>query len=142
MSYSKLKESRASAVVKSLPHGARNKRNGDIKLVRITIDPDFTPIVPVLIPSVAEVRAFAQGLHQRKKDWRGMAFGWEAGYHASQREKPLHSKMKFTPAEFWIGDATVWGFSMMWEDGDDLPPSEAVSDWNIVKKLPRQTKKM
>lgn len=125
-----------------MPRGARNKPSGEINLVKITIDPDFTPIVPVLIPSVAEVRLFAQALHEKKKDWRGIAFGWEAEYHASRRDKPPHSKMQFTPAEFWIGDATIWGFSMMWEDGDECPPSEAVSDWNIVKKLPGRTKKI
>ncbi len=41
--------------------------------------------------------------------------------------------MTFTPAEFWMGDSSVWGFSMMWEYGDDKPPSEALSDWNVIK---------
>ncbi|MBI4673706.1 MAG: hypothetical protein HY741_18815 [Chloroflexi bacterium] len=111
------------------------KISGSVALVKITIDPEFTPIVPVLIPRIADVRAFAQDLHQRHKDWQGITFGWEAEYHASRRDKPPHSKIEFTPAEFWIGDATIWGFSMMWEDGDDRPPSEAVSDWNVVKKF-------
>ena len=43
--------------------------------------------------------------------------------------------MTWTPAEFWIGDATIWGFSMMWEDGDDQAPSEALSDWNVIEKI-------
>lgn len=103
--------------------------------VKITIDSEFTPIVPVLIPDLDEVRDFARELHRKNMDWEGNAFGWDAEYHASRPEAPSQSKMKFTPAEFWMGDATIWGFSMMWEDGDDAPPSESVSDWNVVDEL-------
>jgi len=45
--------------------------------------------------------------------------------------------MTFTPADFWIGDATIWGFSMMWEDGDDKAPVESISDRNVVEELQR-----
>lgn len=48
---------------------------------------------------------------------------------------PPHSRMPFTPADFWIGDATIWGFAMMWEDGDDKAPVESTSDWNVLEEL-------
>lgn len=118
-----------------MPRGAMSKISGNLALVKIAIDSDFTPIVPVLIPHVRDVRILAHQLHRGKKDWQGIAFGWEAEYHASKQQKPPHSKMEFTPAEFWIGDSTIWGFSMMWEDGDEQPPSESLSDENIVKKI-------
>jgi hypothetical protein len=103
--------------------------------VKITIDQEFRPVVPVLIPDLDAVRAFAQQLHEKNEYWQGEAFGWEAEYNPSRPEPPPHSKMLFTPADFWIGDATVWGFSMMWEHGDDHPPVETVNDSNIVEAL-------
>lgn len=132
MSYQKFKESPSPEPAKSSQLGMRNKTNGTVVRVKVTIDPEFTPVVPVVIPHIEAVRAFAQKLHERNVDWQGNAFGWDAEYHASSQEKPLHSKMTFTPAEFWIGDATIWGVSMMWEGGDQEPPSEAISDWNIL----------
>lgn len=112
-----------------------NLTNATVVLVKVTIDPEFTPIIPVLIPNLEDVRALVKDLHQLKMDWQGSAFGWEAEYHASRPKQPEYSKMSFTPAEFWIGDSTIWGFSMMWDDGNDQPPSEAISDWNTVKLL-------
>lgn len=109
-----------------------SKLNGTVALVKVTIDSEFTPIIPILIPSLDDVRSLATELHQQNVDWQGIAFGWEAEYHASRPEQPENSKMTFTPAEFWIGDSTIWGFSMMWEDGDDHLPGESVSDWNII----------
>jgi hypothetical protein len=103
--------------------------------IKITIDQEFQPIVPVFLPDVEAVRAFAQQIHEQNEYWQGEAFGWEAEYHPSRQESPPHSKMSFTPAEFWIGDATIWGFSMMWEDGDDHPPVETVNDWNVIAEV-------
>jgi hypothetical protein len=108
-----------------------------IAKIRITIDQEFQPVVPVFIPDVDVARSFAQQLHKKKVDWQGEAFGWEAEYRASRQESPPYSKMSFTPAEFWIGDATIWGFSMMWEDGDDRPPVETLNDENVVDRPQR-----
>lgn len=135
MSSPKLKESLALEPNKSSQPGKTNRISGTVARVKITIDPDFTPIVPVLVPDLDMVRTFAAELHRKNVDWRGSAFGWDAEYLASRPEQPPDSKMTFTPAEFWIGDATVWGFSMMWEDGDNQPASEALSDWNLVEKI-------
>lgn len=106
-----------------------------IAKVRISIDSEFRPLVPVVIPDLKAVRAFAEKLHKRNEEWTGEAFGWNAEYHPSLPEPPSNSKMPFTPAEFWLGDASVWGFSMMWEAGDDQPPVETISDWNVVEEL-------
>lgn len=136
MSSLKYKESLAPDSEKLQPLGEMNKTNGSVTLVKVTIDPEFTPIIPVFVPNLEAVRALASELHVQKTDWQGTVFGWEGEYHASRAEQPEFSKMTFTPAEFWIGDATIWGFSMMWEDGDDQPASEAVSDWNLIENAP------
>ena len=135
MSLTKLSESSTSDTTKSSSPGAMNRLSGTIAKVRITIDPEFRPYVPVLIPDLDAVRALAEQVHQQNKYWQGEAFGWDVEYHPSRPEPPPHSKMQFTPADFWIGDATIWGFSMMWERGDDKPPVETVSDDNIVEEL-------
>ena len=135
MSLTKLSKSSASATTKSLLRGGKRKISGTIAKVRITIDPEFRPFVPVLIPDLDAVRALAEQIHQRNEYWQGEAFGWDVEYHPSRPEPPPHSKMLFTPADFWMGDATIWGFSMMWEDGDDKPAVETVSDWNIVEEI-------
>jgi len=120
---------------KSSQPGSERKIKGTIAKVRITIDQEFRPFVPVLIPDLDAVRIFAEQLHQKNESWQGDLFGWEAEYNPSRPGPPPHSKMSFTPADFWLGDATIWEFSMMWEYGDDKPPVEAVSDWNIIEEL-------
>ena len=109
--------------------------SGTIAKVRISIDSEFRPLVPVVIPDLKAVRAFAEQLHEKNVYWQGEAFGWDVEYHPSRPESPPDSKMRFTPADFWIGDASVWGFSMMWEAGDNKPPVETISDWNVIEEL-------
>jgi hypothetical protein len=115
--------------------GSERKINGTIVKVKVTIDREFRPVVPVFIPDLDAVRAFAQRLHEENQYWQGEAFGWDAEYNPSRPQSPPHSKMPFTPADFSIGDATVWGFSMMWEHGDENPAVETVTDWNIIEEL-------
>lgn len=105
-----------------------------METVRIQIHPhrDYTLTVPVAIPSLDEVRAFAFQLHQKDKAWQGEAFGWDAEYNPQRNEAPLDSKMTFTPADFCIGESGVWFFSMMWEHGRDAEPVEFLDDDNIV----------
>ncbi len=120
-----------------LQHGTKKKIKGTIAKVQVTIDKEFRPVVPVFIPDLNEVRAFADDLHRKNEYWKGEAFGWEVEYNPSRTEPPPYSRMPFTPADFWIGDATIWGFSMMWEDGDDHAPVESVSDGNVVEEMHR-----
>jgi len=93
--------------------------------------------VPVAIPELEEVRAFAAKLHAKGKPWKGEAFGWRAEYNPERPEPPLDSKMTFTPADFCIGESGIWFFSLMWEQGRDADPEEFLDDKGI---LPRNAK--
>ena len=44
-----------------------NRLSGTIAKVRITIDPEFRPYVPVLIPDLDAVRALAEQVHHNSK---------------------------------------------------------------------------
>jgi len=97
------------------------------------IPTDYTPIVPILIPDLDEVRTFAAKLHAKGKVWHGEAFGWQAEYNPERQEKPLDSKMTFTPADFCIGESGIWFFSLMWEHGEEAEPVEFLDERNISK---------
>src|SRR5581483_183259 len=127
---------KSQELLKSIPRvssraGERNKTNGKIYRAKIELD-DYAVFVPVFIPDLDDVRDFANRLHARQAAWQGEAFGWDAVYHPSSSEPPPDSKMTFTPAEFSIGDGALWFFALMWEDGDDKPPTETVYDENLV----------
>ena len=97
-----------------------------------TADNDYMPTIPVFVPSLDEVRAFANRLHALGETWGGEAFGWQAEYTPERPEPPLESKMTFTPADFCIGESGIWFFSMMWEHGRDANPVEFLDDRGIV----------
>ena len=94
---------------------------------------NYTPILPVFVPDLSEVRAFANHLHTIGKRWKGELFGWQAEYTPEHRRKPAGSKMKFTPADFWIGESGIWFYSLMWERGKHKKPVEFLDDRGIVK---------
>jgi hypothetical protein len=85
------------------------------------------------IPDRTEINNFARHLHSAGKPWHGENFGWQAEYTPERRKKPLGSKMRFTPAEFWIGESGLWFYSLMWEHGKNKPPVEFLDDRGIVK---------
>ncbi|MCX7015837.1 MAG: hypothetical protein NTW86_25335 [Candidatus Sumerlaeota bacterium] len=87
--------------------------------------------MPILIPDLQEVRAFARALHAKGVAWQGEVFGWHAEYNPERPEPPLDSKMTFTPADFCIGESGIWFFSLMWERGRDQEPVEFLDDHNI-----------
>jgi hypothetical protein len=87
----------------------------------------------MVIPSLEEVKAFANHLHGLGKHWEGEIFGWSAEYTPQRKRMPPDSKMKFTPAEFWIGESGIWFFSLMWEHGKDEQPVEFLDERGIVK---------
>ncbi len=91
--------------------------------------------IPVVIPDLEELRRFAHALHKEGKPWKGEAFGWHAEYNPERSEKPLDSKMSFTPADFCAGESNVWFFSLMWEHGRDSAPVEFVDDRNIIPEI-------
>ena len=89
---------------------------------------DTDVVVPVVIPSLDEVRRFANQLHKQGKPWHGEAFGWQAEYNPSSSRPPLDSRMTFTPADFCIGESGIWFYSLMWEQGDEAEPVEFLDD--------------
>lgn len=91
-------------------------------------------ILPLAVPDLREVRAFANHLHSLGKPWQGEIFGWSAEYTPERNEKPVGSKMTFTPTEFWIGESGIWFFSLMWEHGREREPVEFLDDRGIVKE--------
>ena len=104
---------------------------GKAKIPRGTGD---SPVLPVVIPDLSEVRAFADHLHATGKRWQGEIFGWPAEYTPESRKRPLGSKMRFTPADFWIGESGIWFFSLMWEHGKNKEPIEFLDDRGIIKE--------
>jgi hypothetical protein len=98
-------------------------------------------VLPVVIPDLEEVRKFAQRLHAAEKHWNGELFGWPAEYSPQRRKKPVGSKMRFTPADFWVGDSGIWFFSLMWERGKSETPVEFLDDRGIIKPSKTMTKK-
>ena len=102
--------------------------------VKITMSDNYVPIVPIIVPDLDKVRACAAKLHAKGETWQGEVFGWQAEYHPQKSEPPLDSKMKFTPADFCIGESDIWFFSLMWEHGKDAEPVEFLDDKNILER--------
>lgn len=100
---------------------------------RIPKQYDYSPILPLVIPELSEVKAFARHLHGIGKPWHGEIFGWSAEYTPEGRRKPSASKMDFTPADFWIGESGIWFYSLMWEQGKSNEPVEFLDDRGLVK---------
>ncbi|MBN1146544.1 MAG: hypothetical protein JXA78_04765 [Anaerolineales bacterium] len=100
---------------------------------RVTPQADYSPIVPVVIPDLNEVKAFALHLHTVGKHWAGELYGWPAEYTPESSKKPVESKMSFTPADFWIGESGIWFYSLMWEHGKTHEPVEFLDDRGLVK---------
>ena len=94
---------------------------------------DRTALIPLSIPELDEVRAFAAELHTHAKLWQGEAFGWSAEYNPQSDQPPLDSRLTFTPADFCIGESGIWFFSLQWENGRDAPPIEFLDDRNIIR---------
>lgn len=81
--------------------------------------------LPVIIPDMKSVRAFALALHARGEAWSGTFEGWPASYTPEDRtRRPAHSRMTFIPAEFTVGESAIWYVAIAWEDGRDEPPVE------------------
>jgi hypothetical protein len=114
--------------------GGRKKKSMLTIKARIPQKKNYSPILPLVIPDLAEVKAFANYLHTFGKHWKGEIFGWSAEYNPERRRKPLGSKMAFIPADFWIGESGIWFFSLMWENGKDKEPIEFLDDRGIIKE--------
>jgi|SRR3989339_1262731 len=101
---------------------------------RIPAQENYSPILPLAIPDLGEVKAFAIFLHAIGKHWSGDLFGWKAEYSPERRRKPPGSRMSFSPADFWIGESGIWFYSLMWEHGKGKEPAEFLDDRGIVRE--------
>ena len=99
---------------------------------QIELEDEELITVPVIIPDVEEVKAFARQLHAKNQRWVGEAFGWQAEYTPERTQAPLDSNMTFTPADFCIGQSEIWFYSLMWEKGRDNEPVEYLDERNIL----------
>lgn len=100
--------------------------------VKINVHEHQVAVVPVLLPSLADVRQYAAEVHAAGASWSGEAFGWPAEYNARRDIAPLDSRMTFTPADFCIGESGIWFFSLTWEHGDAAPPTEFLDDSHVL----------
>ncbi len=81
--------------------------------------------LPVLVPDIKSIRAFAQNLHARREAWSGTFEGWSATYTPEDRtRRPSNSRMTFVPAEFFVGESAIWHVAIAWEDSRDARPVE------------------
>jgi len=101
--------------------------------VKIPAHTEHESILPLAVPELKEVKAFANHLHALGAHWQGEIFGWQAEYTPESDKKPEDSNMTFTPADFWIGESGIWFFTLMWERGKDKEPVEFLDDRGIVK---------
>ena len=54
-------------------------------------------------------------------------------YNPEPPERPLDSRMTFTPADFCIGESDIWFFFLMWEYGSSNEHVEFLDDRNILE---------
>lgn len=95
-----------------------------VEQAKLTLN-DHTLTLPVIIPELNSIRAFAQFLHERGEAWSGTFEGWPASYTPEDRtRRPAHSRMSFLPAEFFVGVSEIWHVGIAWEEGRDAPPVE------------------
>lgn len=86
---------------------------------------DHVLSLPVIIPDIKSIRAFAQARHARGIAWSGTFEGWPATYTPEDRtRRPAHSRMTFIPAEFFVGVSEIWHVAIAWEEGCEEPPVE------------------
>jgi hypothetical protein len=114
-------------------HGKEKRASMLTAKVKISSNQNHSFVLPVAIPELREVKAFANTLHAAGRQWRGEFMGWQTEYTPESKEKPADSNMQFTPADFWIGESSIWFFSMMWEHGKDNEPTEFLDERGIIQ---------
>lgn len=88
--------------------------------------------VPVTLPEPEEIRALAWALHVKGKAYQAEMWGWPVSYDPGSPERPIDSKLTFTPAMFFIGVWPLWYVSYTWEYGQAAEPHVLVGDEYIV----------
>ena len=67
---------------------------------KIPAHADYEPILPLAVPDLKEVKAFANHLHSLDKHWRGEIFGWQAEYTPQSDKKPFKLKDEVYSRQF------------------------------------------
>ncbi len=111
-------------------------------------DATLMATLPVAIPDLADVRAFAMQLHARKQEFKDVVWGWSVQYDPEIREEsaefqiPLddgsyrvESRPFWSPASFTIGESGIWFFSLLWENGEGQSPIEFLEQPPIANNL-------
>jgi hypothetical protein len=88
--------------------------------------------IPVVLPEMDEIRQLAFTLHARGKAYETEMWGWPVSYDPGSPERPIDSKLTFTPALFFIGVWPIWYVSFSWEYDNDAEPHVLIGDENIV----------
>ncbi len=104
-----------------------------------------TVVIPVAVPSLEEVRAFALRLHQLNQPYEDMIWGWPVYYDPEIKEEETAFEIPdgaggfrtefrpfWSPASFTIGESGVWFFSLLWENGRNEAPVEFLDNRNIL----------
>jgi hypothetical protein len=93
---------------------------------------DIELAIPVALPEMDDIRRLAFALHAKGKVYEGEMWGWPVSYDPGSPERPIDSKLTFTPALFFIGVWPIWYVSFSWEYDNDAEPHVLIGDENIV----------
>ncbi len=90
------------------------------------------PVIPISIPDLEDIKAFAWAVHDKGAAYEAEVWGWPVSYTPEVQEPIPHSNMQFRPAVFTIGVYPIWFVSFTWEYGKEQEPSVLVEDENLV----------
>ena len=93
--------------------------------------------IPIAVPDLTDVRAFAGHLYAKGQEYSDIMWGWPVQYDPALHEEEAEFQIPdqrggyqteirpfWSPASFTIGESGVWFFSLLWENGNDQPPVE------------------
>lgn len=90
-------------------------------------------IIPVYIPDLDKILAFANELVKANVEYEGRFEGWKCQFAPYKPTPPQWSRAPFTPAMFSIGEPGIWSVCLDWNHGNDASPDVLAMDNNIVR---------
>lgn len=105
---------------------------------RLESEDDTPIIVPVYLPEMDKILAFANDLAKANIASEGFFEGWPYGFSPYDPNPPHLSRAPFKPAMFFLGAFSIWSVHLDWNDGNDNAPDILVMDEQIVRngKIP------
>jgi len=104
--------------------------------------------IPIAVPDLTDVRAFAGHLHAKGQEYSGIMWGWPVQYDPELCEEEAEFQIPdqrggyrteirpfWSPASFTIGESGFWFFSLLWENGSDQAPVEFLNTRNSTNPL-------